>query len=184
MMGRTPARVSTWDRAPRRNRPGRNGTVTTMHAGRKPKEDRTQVRHRIAVLDFDDIPDIPFDGPKLPPRWIARPGDVAERKVPWPRSTARWWEKIRRMPHTKDWADTDWEWAFATAELHARIAEGRGSFVELRQRERRMGTTAEARRDMRMRYVKPSAASEREDAGEVAAVAPVTQIDAYREMYA
>ncbi len=156
-----------------------------MHAGRKPKEDRSQVRHRIAVLDFDDIPDIPFDGPKLPARWVIPRGSDVEKRVAWPKATARWWESIRRMPHTKDWADTDWEFAFTTAELHVRaVVEGKMGMTELRARERRMGTTAEARRDMRMRYVKPSVASEREDAGETTVVAPVTQIDAYRDLYA
>lgn len=154
-----------------------------VHAGRKPKEDRSQVRHRIAVLDFDDIPDVPFDGPKLPVRY--RFVDGAETRAAWPKATLRWWEKIRRMPHTKRWAATDWEYAFTTAELHARITEGRGSFVELRARERRMGTTEEARRDMRIRYVAPSIATQKEESAEVeaAGAGTVTRIDDFRDLY-
>jgi hypothetical protein len=140
-----------------------------MHAGRKPKEDRSQVRHRIAVLDFDDYPDVPFDGPKLPVRY--RYADGVEVRAAWPKATLRWWEKIRRMPHTKDWSPTDWEHAFVTAELHARIAEDKGSFTELRVRERKMGTTADARRDMRIRYVAPSIATQKEEADGPGAVA-------------
>lgn len=147
-----------------------------MHAGRKPKEDRSQVRHRIAVLDFDDIPNVPFDGPRLPTRW--RTVDGAEVRAAWPKATLRWWEKIRRMPHAKRWTDTDWEHAFMTAELHARISEGRGSFVELRSRERRMGTTEDARRDMRIRYVEPSAATKREDEQPVKPSSNVIPFDA------
>lgn len=137
-----------------------------MIRGGKPKDDRSQVRHRVAVLAYDDYPDVPFDGPKLPVRYGYEGG--AEVEVAWPKPTVRWWEKIRRMPHAKVWTPTDWEWAFMTAEAHARITEGRsGAFTELRQRERRMGTTAEARKDLRIRYVAPSEASKREDAGEV-----------------
>lgn len=154
-----------------------------MIRGAKPKEDRSQVRHRIAVLDFDDYPDVPFDGPKLPTRWRYESGK--EVRAAWPAATKRWWEKIRQMPHAKSWAPTDWEFAFTTAEGHARFTEGKGSLTELRARERRMGTTADARRDMRIRYVAPSAATKREDAGEVApaVAASVTQLDDFRGLY-
>lgn len=128
-------------------------------SGRKPKEDRTQVRHRNPVHEFREIPDVPFEGHRLPDR---------EGRVGWPASTCRWWETIRRMPHAKEWTPGDWEFAFETAELHARLAErSGGSFTELRQRERLMGTTWDARNSMRIRYVKPSEATKREDAGEV-----------------
>lgn len=153
-----------------------------MHAGRKPKEDRSQVRHRIAVLDWDDIPDVPFNGPKLPIRY--RFVDGKETRVAWPTATKRWWEKIRTMPHAKRWAPTDWEAAFTTAEGHARFIEGKGSLVELRARERRMGTTEDARRDMRIRYVAPSIATQKEEAAQVEpAGGTVTRMDDFRDMY-
>lgn len=156
-----------------------------MNRGAKPKEDRSQIRHRIAVLDFDDIPDVPHNGPKLPVRHRFVGGK--EVRAAWPTATKRWWEKIRQMPHAKRWTPTDWEFAFLTAEGHARYVEGKGSLVEIRARERRMGTTEEARRDMRIRYVAPSAATKREEAGEVAApavaVASVTRMDDFRDMY-
>lgn len=157
-----------------------------MHAGRKPKEDRSQVRHRIAVLDFDDIPDVPFDGPELPRRYRYEGG--VERECAWPTPTIRWWAKIRTMPHAKRWTPTDWEFAFTTAEGHARFMEGKGSLTEIRARERRMGTTWEALRDMRIRYVAPSEATKREEeaaeqARPAAPVASVTRMDEFREMY-
>ncbi len=140
-----------------------------MHRGAKPNDDRSQVRHRIAVLDFDDYPNVPFDGPKLPTRYRYESG--LEVRAGWPRPTQRWWEQIRTMPHAKAWTPTDWEFAFLTAEGHARYTEGKGSLVEIRARERRMGTTAEARKDLRIRYVEPSIATRKEEAGEVEPVA-------------
>ena len=62
------------------------------------------------------------------------------------------------------WSATDWEFGFGSAELHARLSEGKGSFTELRQREALMGMTADARYSLRIRYVKPSAASKAEEA--------------------
>lgn len=156
-----------------------------MHSGPKPKEDRSQVRHRVAVLDFTDIPDVPFDGPKLPARYRFAGG--ADERIAWPKATLRWWETIRVMPHAKDWTPTDWESAFATAEIHARLQEGTrygGTFTELRARERKMGVTADDRRDQRIRYVKPSEATKREEeAGPVVAGATVTKLDDFRDLY-
>lgn len=151
--------------------------------GRKPRADRAEVRHRNPVLGVVEIPDVPFDGPGLPPRFETRGG--VESEFPWPRDTIRWWGKIRTMPHAKLWSPTDWEYAFTTAKLHARIVEGKGSFVELRAREKAMMTTLEARENNRIRYVSAAKIAEREQAGHkpVAEPSPVARIDDYREMY-
>ena len=129
-----------------------------MRRGTKPIEDRTTVRNRMPVLEWNEFPDTPFDGPVLPQRWV-KPKAGPEVKRAWPRVTVRWWETVRTMPHCRDWAPTDWEFGFMTAELHARLSEGKGSFTELRQREALMGMTSDARVGQRIRYVKPSVAS-------------------------
>lgn len=136
-------------------------------AGAKPKADRTQVRHRnpqAEGTEWQEVAEVPFTGaPKLPPRdecsssSEGRPlGVFADR---WPKSTERWWKAISTMPHCALWLDADWAYAIATAEAHARFAEGwRGcaSGAELRMRERRLGMTHDDRRDLRIRYVKPA----------------------------
>jgi hypothetical protein len=126
--------------------------------GRAPNPDRSQVRHRNPVADWTDVPDVPFEGHLLPQRFVHRGG--AEVKADWPQVTTRWWGVVRRMPHCKLWSASDWEFAFGTAEVHARFSEGTGSGTELRQREAKMGVQVEDRRKLRIRYVKPSTASE------------------------
>lgn len=135
-------------------------------AGRKPIEDREQVRNRMPQAEgteWREVVEVPFEGaPPLPSRdecsstSEGRPiGVFAEA---WPKSTERWWRAISRMPHCVLWTESDWAYAFATAEAHARFAEGwKGcaSGAELRMRERRLGMTHDDRRDLRIRYVKP-----------------------------
>jgi hypothetical protein len=136
-------------------------------AGAKPKEDRSQVRHRnpqAEGTEWREVDDVPFEGaPPLPPR--DNP-EYAEGKLPalmgqssgWPKSTERWWKVVSAMPHCATWHPADWQYAIDTAEAHARFAEGwRGcaSGAELRMRERRLGLTHDDRRDLRIRYVPP-----------------------------
>lgn len=129
--------------------------------GALPKEDRSQVRHRMAVLDWTDVADVPFEGHLLPQRWVTRKGHEPVR-ADWPHATTRWWGVIRRMPHTKLWSPADWEYAFATAEIHARFSEGGAGATELRIREGNMGVTMEDRRKLRIRYITPSQAAKNE----------------------
>jgi hypothetical protein len=129
--------------------------------GAKPKEDRSQVVHHERVHQFDEIPDIPFEGgPDLPPRSAnSDPASWANAGVipgdDWPLATQHWWGVIRAMPHCIRWSASDWEFATATAECHARFAEGWKGYTggELRQREKLMGVFLDARRDLRIRYV-------------------------------
>lgn len=61
------------------------------------------------------------------------------------------------MPHCVLWEKSDWQFAKDTAIIAA--AFHAGDLVraqELRQREKIMGTTADARRDLRIRYVEPA----------------------------
>lgn len=131
-------------------------------AGAKPKADRSQVRHRNPVADWTEVENVPFEGgPDLLPRastpeseWAAAgviPGDG------WPPATDHWWKVIRAMPHAKLWETGDWAFAQMTAEVHARTAEGWRGYTgaELRQREKLLGVYADARRDLRIRYIAP-----------------------------
>lgn len=148
--------------------------------GTKPKEDRSQVRRRNeAVIDWTDVDNVPFLGaPKLRDR--ATDGmsvmDVgAANSSDWPQATKDWWRDISRMPHCVLWGEAEWRFAMDSAEIHARTMEAwRGySGAEIRAREKLMGMLADYRRDLRIRYVEPKAAGEREqeaDAGNVVSI--------------
>lgn len=154
-------------------------------AGAKPKEDRTQVRHRHAVADWTEVDDVPYeDGPELLPRARASEEDWAAAGVipgdDWPGATRYWWGVIRRMPHAKLWTDADWAFAQMTAEVHARTSEGWRGFTgaELRQREKLLGVYMDARRDLRIRYVEPK---ERRD-NPAASAGNVVSMNQYRDL--
>jgi hypothetical protein len=60
------------------------------------------------------------------------------------------------MPHCILWSPTDWGFALDTLQVHAAFARGdMARAQELRVREKQMGTTMDARRDLRIRYVAP-----------------------------
>lgn len=131
-------------------------------AGPKPKADRTQVRHRNGdTHEWRDVEDVPFTGaPELGEResqvsWA----DAGAVGGGWPQSTLRWWGVVSTMPHCKLWKKSDWEFAIGTAEVHARTMEAWRGYTgtELRNREKLLGMTMDARRDLRIRYVEPKA---------------------------
>lgn len=71
-----------------------------------------------------------------------------------------WWEMVRHMPHCVRWTPTDWQFAVETALLkHFFWTDAQAGEVkitaatEIRRREEQMGTTEEARRKLRIRYV-------------------------------
>lgn len=152
--------------------------------GVKPKEDRSQVRHRARVHEFTEVDNVPFEGgPELTPRSvIADPLLWAEAGVVpmegWPPATQRWWNAIRRMPHCTLWSEGDWEFAQLTAEVHARVCEGWKGYTgaELRQREKLMGVYLDARRDLRIKYVEPKPEAEDLPAGNV------VSMNSYRDL--
>lgn len=112
---------------------------------------------------------------------LAALGLAAARTIPseWPRETRRWWRAISHMPHCVLWSDADWQFALDTALVAATFHAGDvRAAVELRQRERVLGTTADARRDLRIRYVEPDADDDDGTADNV------TAMDAYRRMAA
>jgi hypothetical protein len=76
------------------------------------------------------------------------------------------------MPHCVLWSETDWEYAVDTAQVHAQFSTGDMRVAaELRNREKLLGNTFDARRDLRIRYVDPNRPEE---------PAGVTSLDDYR----
>lgn len=93
---------------------------------------------------------------------LAALGIAAARSIPtrWPSKTLAWWESVAHMPHCVLWSEADWQFALDTALVAAAFHAGDVRVAnELRQREKVLGTTADARRDMRIRYVNPVAES-------------------------
>jgi hypothetical protein len=66
------------------------------------------------------------------------------------------------MPHCILWDESDWQFALDTALVAAAFHEGKMTqAVELRNREKILGLTLDARRDLRIRYVEAQAEQER-----------------------
>lgn len=132
-------------------------------AGRKPKPDG-QKRNRVKpVHDWTEVIDVPFDTDRKPP------GRLRKR-------TADWWAGVSSMPHCVLWSESDWQFAMDTALLHQAFVGGDVRLAgEIRMREKVMGTTMDARRDLRIRYVPPA------EAGPAAGSAEVTDMVAYRD---
>ena len=135
-------------------------------AGRKPKPEG-QARHRHKPThDWTEVEGSPYPGevPKLPPR---RGG--------WPTRAKRKWEVWSRMPHCRLWSAADWEFAIDTLEVAAQFLEGNERLAtELRNREKVLGTTADYRRDLRIRYV--------DNVESVEVSADVANLDDYRDV--
>ena len=130
-------------------------------AGRKPKPDGQKRNRHKPTHEWTEVVDVPYAG--KPP--------ALSREVGWPPATKRWWRSVSRMPHCALWAETDWQFAQDTAVLHKAFAEGDLRIAtELRQREKVLGTTADARRDLRIRYVQPEEESD-VDSGNVTSLA-------------
>lgn len=154
--------------------------------GTKPVADRTQVRRTNKAepgAEWREVVDVPHDGPELPTR--ARSAAYAEDKpgsglcVDWPDETLAWWEDVRTMPHAALWTPAEWRTAYAAAETHARFVEGwKGcaTGAELRQREKQLGMTYDARRDLRIKYV----AVPKDDAGQLPD--NVAKLDDFRDL--
>jgi hypothetical protein len=106
-----------------------------------------------AHAEWTEVPNRPYEGaspdlPRLPGRAKYHP------------LVTTWWDMVRAMPHCVTWAPTDWQFAVETALLkHYFWVDAAGGEVkttaatEIRRREDNMGTTEEARRKLRIRYV-------------------------------
>lgn len=103
-----------------------------------------------------------------------------ERSAPqeWPAETKRWWRTVSHMPHCILWTEGDWQFALDTALIAAGFHAGDMRLAaELRAREKVLGTTADARRDLRIRYIDEAADEESaEDQGSVTAMADYKQM--------
>ena len=113
-----------------------------MVTGRKPKPEN---RHRVKPThDWVEVPDIEFTGaPGLPNKGFSQ-------------MVEDWWAAISTMPHCVLWKRADWQFAIETAYVCEAFHRGQPERAgELRIREKVMGTTLDARRDLRIRYVEP-----------------------------
>lgn len=134
-------------------------------AGRKPTGLPTRDRNPRAH-DWTEIPDVPYSGdvPELPER-----KDGAK----WPTRTLEKWSSWSSMPHCSLWGPAEWDFALDTLEIAAQFHAGDTKLAtELRNREKVLGTTGDARRDLRIRYV-PVRVEE---------PAEVTRLDDYRDL--
>jgi hypothetical protein len=101
------------------------------------------------------------------------------RPMVWPAPTKRWWKALVAMPHCVLWDEPEWQFAADTAVLVAAFHAGDLRLAsEIRTREKLMGTTADARRDLRIRYRDPDSGAELREAD----TASVTAMETYRKM--
>lgn len=125
--------------------------------GRKPEEDRTQVRHRNPEThEWQEVLDQPYTGdkPELPElaTMMSRGGNTYT--TPYLAETREWWRVLSSMPHCALWEDSDWQFALTSAPIANQVFMGNASAAaELRMREKIMGTTWDSRRDLRIKYV-------------------------------
>lgn len=157
--------------------------------GRKPKDGPK--RNRVAAVhDWITVVDQPYDGerPKLPRarrvEWTDRELGRQSEMQPLQSLTAKWWDRIASMPHCVLWSDADWQYAVTTALVADAVFAGDVRLAgELRQRERVLGTTLDARRDLRIRYVPledEPAGDEPAEAGTATAPQNVTRLSERR----
>lgn len=137
--------------------------------GRKPKPDGQARNRNKPTHDWTEVVEVPFaDAPKLPSKM--------PNGMTWPTWTRRWWGVVSAMPHCTLWTDSDWEFAFDTAALKGvfHLSPTNAMATEIRNREKVLGTTADYRRDLRIRYVDPSQPVEQ--------AAGVVKLDDYRDL--
>jgi hypothetical protein len=131
--------------------------------GRKPKPDGQKVNHHDPTHEWVEVENVVYRG--------RRPSLLADA----PPETRAWWRAVSAMPHCALWTATEWRFALDTARLHAAFIDGdMARAAELRLRERALGTTADALRDLRIRHIELVTESVHE------ASATVTDFDAER----
>lgn len=144
-------------------------------SGAKPSG-RPTVNRNKPTHDWTTVPNKPYTGPRpelpLTRQVMVKNGEV--EIVPIEDRTRQWWQVISSMPHCILWTDSDWVFALDTAMVHASAVYGSvTASSELRQRERILGVTMDARRDLRIKYVDDEA---EEGVSLTTGVAGVTQI--------
>lgn len=123
------------------------GVIYMAHRGPAGKS----VKHgRTPNAEWTEVLDTPYTGPSpdLP--------KLTNRRK-WNELVAQWYDQVRAMPHCTMWGPGDWMFAIETAmqkhEYYADDKRPSSAATEIRRRESMMGTTTEARRQLRIRYV-------------------------------
>ncbi len=145
-------------------------------AGRQPRPAEQKRNRAQSQVDWVEVPDVPYTGdrPELPTTRTVVTRDGQEQVNLQP-MTERWWEIVTTMPHCARWSASDWMFALSTAVVaDAAFCGVASAQTELRNREKVMGTTAEFRRALRIRYVEPPAAKQ--------PPAEVANLDDYRDL--
>ena len=131
-----------------------------MVAGRKPKPAGQAVNRTKPVHDWVEVEAFPYDGPSPD-----LPDDVA-----WSSYTRELWEAARVVPHARLWSAG--EWLIHIAAMFAVEKNWENPTSEMRLRVAKIGMTAEDLRDLRIRYIEPTAE----------ATENVSRIDDYRDL--
>lgn len=113
-----------------------------MPGGKRPSGG--PVRHANPTYRFTEYPNVPYTG-EVP----------VDPDPEWPLETHAWWKALVAMPHCAGWGPTDWNYAKDTGHIHAQwtLTRKNSWLPELRYREAKMGTTADARLSTRIRWV-------------------------------
>lgn len=144
--------------------------------GRQPRPAAQKRNRAQSQADWVDVPNVPYAGdrPELPTSRTVVTRDGQEQ-VNLQSMTEKWWEVVTSMPHCARWSSSDWMFALSSAIVADAAFCGIASAqTELRNREKVMGTTAEFRRALRIRYIDPPKPDQ--------AVAEVTSLDDYRDL--
>jgi len=125
---------------------------------RGPKQKPTPLQGgRGRLTDWTEVENVPYDGPvpvRLPASKIRTLPFGGTERLPTHSFTKRWWNTVSHMPHCRLWTQSDWEYALDTALVADQFFYGHTpSATELARREKVLGTTFDARRDLRIRYV-------------------------------
>lgn len=134
--------------------------------GRKLKPAGEAVTRHKPTHDWTEVENVPFeDGPELP--------ESRSDGRRWPKRTRDKWDTWRSMPHCCLWGPAEWDFALDSIEYAALVHDGEPKWgTELRNREKVLGTTADFRRDLRIRYVEPKEQK----------LAPVVNADDFRSL--
>lgn len=118
-------------------------------------ESKAMKHGRTPNADWTEVPDVPYPGP-----WPELPGLPGGKRAKWNELALRWWDTIKVMPHCALWDDADWLYALETLYMKhfyfRDVANDEGTTsaaTEIRRREDYLGTTMEARRKLRIKYI-------------------------------
>lgn len=111
--------------------------------GRPPKDEGQRINRVPLQHTYLTIPNVPYEP------------TAAQKRCPVPNAhtlTKAWWAMVSTLPHARQWGEGEWAFARATCFVHEDFITKRTLAKELRDRERAIGTTEDARRALRIRY--------------------------------